>query len=166
MKPNKQPQMSRWGIGPLFTGISLIYSLIIFGLSYFYFPLRFTLFREVVNFLVGGILMFIGLLLFFAGAYTLHKKFNSEKLQTKGVYALMRHPIYGSWIVFIIPGIVIISGYVLGLTIPIFMYGTFKRLIRKEETCLQQRFGKEYWKYQQKVRAVFPMISWRRLKKD
>ncbi|MFH0701316.1 MAG: isoprenylcysteine carboxylmethyltransferase family protein [Candidatus Woesearchaeota archaeon] len=149
-------KMSRFGIGPWFATLSIIYTLIVLGVSHFFLPLQFYLVSLIVNYVLGAILIFFGLVFFFLSAYQLHRNFNSEKLQTKGAYAFMRHPIYGTWIVFIVPGLVLIFPYLLGITIPFVMYGIFRLLIVKEEKYLLKRFGKKYLEYSKKVHRVFP----------
>ncbi|MEK6937781.1 MAG: isoprenylcysteine carboxylmethyltransferase family protein [Nanoarchaeota archaeon] len=149
-------KMSRFGIGPWFALISLIYAAIIFGISYFFLPLQFYLVSIIVNYVLGAVLVLSGLIFFSISAYQLHNNFNSGKLQTNGAYAFMRHPIYGTWIVFIVPGLVLIFPYLLGITIPFVMYGIFRGLIVKEEKYLLKKFGKKYLEYTKKVHRVFP----------
>jgi protein-S-isoprenylcysteine O-methyltransferase Ste14 len=84
-------------------------------------------------------------------------------LATKGVYAYFRHPIYGSWIVFIIPGIVLIVNSLIGLTIPVFMYIVFKTTIGEEDKYLEEKFGEEYDEYKRKVGSLFPKF-WKAFK--
>jgi protein-S-isoprenylcysteine O-methyltransferase Ste14 len=98
----------------------------------------------------------MGAPIFIISGFTLHKYFDEGKLITKGVYAYFRHPIYGSWIVFIIPGIVLILNSLLGLTIPFVMYAIFKILVAEEEIYLEEKFGDQYFEYKRKVGGIFP----------
>lgn len=148
--------MSRFGIGPWFALLSMVYTAIVFGISYFLLPIQFYLASILVNYILGVILIIFGLVFFFISAYQLHKNFHSNKLQTKGAYAFMRHPIYGTWILFIAPGMVFIFPYLLGITVPMVMYGIFRLLIVKEEKYLLKKFGKKYLEYTKKVHRVFP----------
>jgi protein-S-isoprenylcysteine O-methyltransferase Ste14 len=151
--------MTRWGIGPKFTCISVVYAASVFLLNHIYFPfLRFTLLSNTVNVIVGIILIAIGIPIFVIPAFTIDKYFFEGKLCTTGVYAFLRHPIYGAWITFIVPGIVIIRGSLLGLSIPIVMYIVVRMLIVKEEQYLEMKFGKAYVDYTQQVGAVFPRL--------
>jgi len=104
----------------------------------------------------GILLVIIGLPIFLIPGITIDKYFNKGKLATKGIYGYFRHPIYGSWIVFIVPGIVLIVNSLLGLTVPIFIYIAFKILIVEEEKYLEDKFGEEYFEYKRKVGAIFP----------
>lgn len=155
-------EMTRWGVGPEFTLVSIIYAIVIFLLNSSWFPsLTFVILSREVTLVLGVMLITVGFLIFLIPAVTIDKYFFEGKLCTTGIYSFIRHPIYGSWIVFIIPGIVLIRGSLLGISIPIFMYAVFKILIPQEEDYLEKKFGKEYLEYKRKVNAIFPTI-WRK----
>lgn len=155
-------EMTRWGVGLKFMLISVVYAMVIFILHSFWFTtLIFVIISREVNLILGIILIMVGLLIFLIPAFTIDKYFYEGKLCTTGIYSFIRHPIYGAWIVFIIPGIVLIRGSLLGISIPIFMYVVFKILIPEEEEYLEKKFGKEYLEYKKKVNAIFPTI-WRK----
>ncbi len=155
----KTKPMTRWGIGPQFTIISLIYAAIVLVIQNTLLPeLRFIIYSTRINKIIGIVLMHIGFIIFLIPAFTIDKYFSEGKLCTKGVYAYLRHPIYAAWISFIVPGFVIFRGSVLGITIPIFMYIIFRALIPVEEKYLLDRFGDEYREYKSKVWAVFPKL--------
>jgi protein-S-isoprenylcysteine O-methyltransferase Ste14 len=46
----------------------------------------------------------------------------------------------------------------LGLTVPFFMYGVFKVMIKEEEEYLEDKFGEAYFEYKRKVGSIFPKI--------
>jgi len=152
-------QMTRWGVGPKFTIISLIFAVIVFAIQTIVFPeLKFIIYTRLINTIVGTFLIGVGLIIFLIPAFTIDRYFYESKLCKKGVYAYLRHPIYASWISFIVPGIVILRGSILGVTIPIFMYIVFRTLIPIEEKYLIEKFGDEYFEYKSKVWAVFPKL--------
>jgi len=152
-------QMTRWGIGPKFTIISLIYATVVFAIQDTVFSeVRFIIYSTLINSIIGIVLILIGLIIFFIPAFTIDKYFYEGRLCKKGVYAYLRHPIYASWISFIVPGIVILRGSALGITIPIFMYIIFRLLIPVEENYLIDKFGDEYLEYKSKVWDVFPKL--------
>ena len=152
-------QMTRWGIGPQFTIISLIYAAIVFTIQNTLFAeFRFVIYSTLINKILGMVLILIGFIIFLIHAFTIDKYFYEGKLCTKGVYAYLRHPIYAAWISFIAPGFVIFRGSILGISIPIFMYLVFRALIPVEEKYLLDKFGDEYLEYQSKVWAVFPKL--------
>ncbi|MFX0117543.1 MAG: methyltransferase family protein [Candidatus Hodarchaeota archaeon] len=152
-------QMARWGIGPKFTIISFIYTAIVFAIqNTFLSEFRFVIYSKFINQILGIVLILIGFIIFLIPAFTIDKYFYEGKLCTKGIYAYLRHPIYASWISFIVPGFVILRGSTLGVTIPIFMYVIFRALIPVEEKYLIDKFGDEYVEYQSRVWAVFPKL--------
>ena len=158
MSEKTKKQMTRWGIGPRFTIISLTYAIIIFVLEYISFldvPIPIP---RILSLVSGMILIVIGLPVFLIPAFTIDKYLRKGQLATKGIYGYFRHPIYASWTIFIVPGIVLIKGSLLGLTIPVFMYLVFKIMISEEEEYLEKKFGTEYIEYKKKVNAVFPKL--------
>ena len=158
MSDKIEKQMTEWGIGPKFTIISLSYAVVVVLIYYIFFPTLTIPIPRVLSIGLGILLVLIGLPIFFLPGLAVHKYFNEGKLATNGVYAYFRHPIYGSWIVFIVPGIILIFNSLLGLTVPIFMYVIFRILIREEEVYLEEKFGEEYFEYKRKVGSIFPKL--------
>ena len=76
---------------------------------------------------------------------------------------MCRHPVYGAWVVFNVPGLVLLANSWIGLFVPVLMYVTLRLLVRREETYLEQTFGEEYRRYRERTPAVFPLPwRWRR----
>jgi protein-S-isoprenylcysteine O-methyltransferase Ste14 len=107
---------------------------------------------------LGTILIVIGIPLFIVSGIMVHTHISRGKLCTTSVYAYFRHPLYAAWVVFIVPGIVIITGSVLAILWPGFLYVLFKAFTKEEEKYLRETFGKEYSTYEKEVNAVFPKI--------
>jgi protein-S-isoprenylcysteine O-methyltransferase Ste14 len=85
--------------------------------------------------------------------------YKSESLYTKGVYSFCRHPLYSSWIVFIVPGIMLLTNSWVLLTVPLFMYFLFRLLIEEEESYLLKKYGEEYKNYKNNVGLLFPKLK-------
>jgi protein-S-isoprenylcysteine O-methyltransferase Ste14 len=69
---------------------------------------------------------------------------------------------FSAWIVFIIPGLVLLSrSWPLFLT-PLVAYLMFKLLIRRESDCLEKRFGDAYRRYRAELPELFPLSRGRR----
>ena len=152
-------KMTRWGIGPTFGILTCLYSLAIYDINRLWpWTFSFSYQNEI-----GIALMVIGFIIFIYPAVTIDKYFNEGKLRTTGLYSVCRHPIYASWVLIIIPGIIIYWGAILGLTIPFYAYLAVRSFINKEENYLFNKFGIEYLSYKNKVNAIFPkiFISWR-----
>lgn len=149
--------MTQWGIGFTLLFIGLIYSIIIVGINFLYFPnFRFVIINPLGNIIVGLFIILVGLLLFILPAKGVVRSFYDGKLCTSGIYKYIRHPIYAGWIFVIVPGAVVITGCYLGFTIPLIMYIVFRKLIFKEEIYLENKFGEEYLAYKKNVGSVFP----------
>lgn len=151
-------QMTRWGVGPQFTIISGVYAVVV-GIIHFIWLSHLTIpLPRYLSLILGLVLLIAGLPIFVIPGLTIDKYFNEKKLATRGIYGYFRHPIYGSWIIFIIPGIVLIINSLIGLTIPVFMYVVYKILIVEEERYLEESFGKEYEEYKKNVGGIFPKL--------
>ena len=108
-------------------------------------------------FLVAGIgLVVVGVPMLVLAARAATFAYNSDKLATTGIFGLTRNPIYSAWIVFIIPGLVLMSrSWPLFLT-PVVAYLIFKARIGRENEYLEKRFGEEYRKYKAQVNELIP----------
>ena len=157
-------RMSRWGIGPLFASLSIGYGMISLFVSWAYRPVfRMEMVPRGALIGLGVCLVVIGLLFFLVSVRAVHRAYNAGRLVTEGVYRCCRHPLYASWVVFIVPGIVLLTGSWLGITIPVFMYFLLRVLVKKEEVHLEEVFGSEYLAYKEKVPCVLP-VGWARSK--
>jgi protein-S-isoprenylcysteine O-methyltransferase Ste14 len=114
-----------------------------------------------VNITLGMVLILLGIPLFIMSGIMVHTHISKGKLCTTGVYAYFRHPLYAAWVVFITPGIAIITGSIVAISWPIFLYVLFKIFTVEEEAYLRRKFGDDYLRYEREVNAVFPKI-WQR----
>jgi len=151
-------QMTLLGVGLKFAIISCIYTAVILALHFLWVPHLSVPIPRVFTQIFGIVLLITGVTIYLISGLSIHKYFNDGKLATKGVYAYFRHPIYGSWIVFIIPGVVLLINSLIGLTIPIFMYVVFKILIVEEDKYLEEKFGEEFFNYKKRVGEIFPKL--------
>lgn len=141
--------MHRWGVGPRFGVLTAVYAAIVYILHTMFVPnWIFSGGKGIgIVFFVSGVLMLL---------YTL--LFNRNHLRTKGLYSRVRHPIYSSWIVLILPGIVLYWGSFLGISIPIFAYIIFKKYIHIKEDYFLRIFGLQYRNYMEETNALFPKL--------
>jgi protein-S-isoprenylcysteine O-methyltransferase Ste14 len=88
--------------------------------------------------------------------------YGGDALVTTGVFALVRHPIYSSWIVLIFPGLALLcrSWPLLGASLA--AYIVFKTSIGKEDEYLDRRFGSAYREYRSRVNEIIPFPRFRR----
>lgn len=151
--------MTRWGVGPKFTVVSLVMAILIFTIHYAWLA-HFTIpLPRTLTLILGVVLIIIGIPVFLVPGLTIDRYFKQGELATRGVYSYIRHPIYGAWIVFITPGIIFIFNVLIGFFIPPLMYAVFKTFIVEEERYLEEKFGREFMEYKQKVGSIFPKFK-------
>ena len=150
-------KMSSWGIGPVFGALSLSYGILTAVISHHFYPV-FTI-GIVPNWLLpilGIALIAIGVPFFLISRKTIKRAYRADKLVTDGIFRCCRHPLYASFVVFIVPGIFLLINSWIGLTTPIFMYVILRVLVKKEETYLENVFGSEYLEYKRNVPCIVP----------
>ena len=149
--------MSRWGIGPIFVFLSFVYSIIMISLTRYFYPVfQMDFIPRPILIVIAFILLMIGIPFFIFSVITLNKAYNSNILVKSGAYQYCRHPIYASWVVFIVPGMVLLANSWLGLTVPVFMYIVLRILVKKEEVYLENVFGHDYHVYKQNTPCILP----------
>ena len=111
--------------------------------------------------IVGSLLIVAGASFYFVAARDLRKGLTEGNLVTTGLYSLVRHPLYASNILFVVPGIALLCKSWLLLCVPLFMYGAFRLFIPAEDRYLLKQFGRQFEEYRDKTNAVFPKV-WRR----
>jgi protein-S-isoprenylcysteine O-methyltransferase Ste14 len=156
--------VTRWGVGPRWVLLSALFSAPAVAARVLW-PDLFTirLVPRPLVVVVGVVLLGLGVPLCVAGVVRLARGFPKGELFTGGAYALCRHPIYGSWIVFGVPGSVLLADSWIGLLVPFAMYAALRLLVREEEEWLERTFGDEYRAYRDRVPAVLPVPRfWRR----
>jgi len=77
------------------------------------------------------------------------------RLETRGPFAVMPNPIYGSWILFVIPGISLVLNWWPVLLTSVVMYAAQRMFIREEDDALREKFGGQYDEYRKKVLIPF-----------
>jgi len=151
-------KMSRWGVGPTFASLSIGYGLMALAISRYFHPaFQIDLIPHRLLSILGIVLILIGVPFFIIAVKSVSRAYNADALVTDGIFRCCRHPLYGSWVVFIVPGIVFLTKSWMALTTPIFMYLILRKLVRKEEVYLETVFGAEYIAYKKEVPGIFPM---------
>lgn len=157
-------KMSRWGIGPIFAFLSISYGIIVLAISRYFYPVfQIPIIPTWLLSTLGFTLILIGVPFFIVSVKTVMKAYNSDKLVTQGIYRCCRHPLYSAWVVFIVPGIVLLANSWIGLTAPLFMYFLLCKLVIKEEVYLEHVFGSEYIEYKNEVPCILPIGYIRKL---
>lgn len=151
-------EMSRWGVGPRILLSAAGYAVLAGVLTGLY-PDLFLL-RVIpypVFLAVGLVLLTAGIPMVVIAGRAAMMAYNRDQLATTGIFGLTRNPIYSAWIVFIIPGLVVLSRSWLLLLTPLVAYAAFKLLIRRENDYLEKRFGQAYLDYKARVNELLPI---------
>jgi hydroxyacylglutathione hydrolase len=154
-------QMTIWGVGPKFTVFSVLCLVLALIVHYVWYP--FFVIQGVSYIVLGAIglvLIAIGVPIWVTASREVDRAFETGELATQGVYALCRHPIYGSATFFVIPGILLFFRSWVLLAVPVAMVILARLLLRREEAYLRERFGRAYLEYAVRVNALFPRV-WR-----
>ncbi len=82
-----------------------------------------------------------------------------HELITRGIYGVIRHPMYASQWLLAIATPLLLQNWIAGfLNLLVFIPFYFLR-VKAEEQLMMERFGDQYRAYMQKVGAVFPKIG-------
>lgn len=152
-------EISYLGVGPkIFICISPF--ILIFGIISFLLE---PIFQIPIDYywliLLGGILLIIGLISFIYSEINLRKAFKASELLTTKASSYLRHPMYASMGLGILPGILIfLNSWFLLLILPIY-YLLVRIFIREEEEYLEKIFGDKYVHYKEKMNAFFPKFK-------
>jgi protein-S-isoprenylcysteine O-methyltransferase Ste14 len=151
-------KMTRWGVGLELAFFFVLYSLIIIAFHLYYGEkLRVYAIPYWILATGGVVLIVIGIIFLVAARKKIKRTFGTGMLCTIGVYSICRHPVYASWVIFIVPGLVLLANSWAALTIPPVMYVILRILVSKEEQYLEQKFGDEFRSYKKRVPAVLPL---------
>ncbi len=155
-------RMTIWGVGPKILFPTFAY-LVVAGIATYLWP-AVCLVRAVpyVFFLAPGVvLLAIGLPMLVIAVVSVKAAFKRDELATTGIFGVVRNPIYAAWIVFNIPGLVLLLRSWPMFFAPFLAYGLFKMLVRKEEKYLEERFGQAYLDYRSRVNEIIPVPGFR-----
>jgi hydroxyacylglutathione hydrolase len=154
-------EMTVWGVGPTFTVFSVLCLALALVVHCVWYPL-FVIqgMPYVVLVVIGLILISIGLPMWIAASKEVDRAFEAGELATQGIYALCRHPIYGSAIFFVVPGILLFFRSWVLLTVPVAMVVLARLLVRREEAYLREKLGQAYSEYARSVNVLLPRV-WR-----
>ena len=122
-------RMPIWGVGPKIIVPTFAYMAVV-GIATYLWP-AVCLIRAVpyVLFLVPGVvLLAIGLPMLVVAAVSVKVAYKKDELATTGIFGVVRNPIYSAWIVFIIPGLVLLFRSWPMFVAPFMAYGLFKML--------------------------------------
>ena len=106
-----------------------------------------------VEMALGYLIIVTGLLLVIKGWVRIY--FGGNRLQTAGVYGIVRHPQYVGIVLVVIGQLVHWPTILTAVLAPVIVLA-YGDLARKEEASLVKRFGRAYLEYRQRVPRFFP----------
>ena len=147
------------GVGPKIL-ITLCPFLVLFGILNSIFQ---TIFQIPINYywmvIIGSILIILGVFIFIYSERIIKPAYDASEFITIKIYAYVRHPMYMSWGLGTLPGILCyFNSWFLFLTLPIY-YLIVRMYIIKEEKFLLNKFGDDYAYYKEEVNAFFPKLK-------
>jgi hydroxyacylglutathione hydrolase len=151
--------MNIWGIGPRLILLTSLFAVPVLAAQWIVYP-RFTIQGPpfAVFAVPGSVLIALGLSIWIWASRSVDRAYAEGTLATQGVYALCRHPIYGSAVCFVLPGVLLFFRSWLLLSIPAAAYVICRLLAAKEEGHLLRKFGPAYREYARSVPALFPAV--------
>ena len=150
-------KMNRWGIGPIFAFLSIAYGMMtLFTSRCFYPAFQISFVPDWLMVVLGIALIGFGVPFFIVAIRTVMRAYNADELVTDGIFKCCRHPLYGSWVVLIVPGICFFANSWIAFTTPVFMYLILRQLVKNEEAYLESVFGSEYREYKESVPCIIP----------
>ena len=152
-----EKRMSRWGVGPRISVVAVAYALVAGAATYAWPDVCLLQFLPRAVFVgIAVVLLAIGIPMLLVAGATVMRAYNRDELVTSGIFAVVRHPIYSAWIVWIVPGLVLLTQSWPLLLTPCVAFLRFKAVIRREDEYLHQRFGPAYDAYRSRVNELFP----------
>ena len=148
-----------FGVGPyIIYGMGLV---TVIGIVLFGYVFKIGILESpwtIVFRIVGAILIALGVVIWFIGALRsdMDESITENKLQTKGIYAWVRNPMYSGWWITMI-GITLMWHNVWMLILPVINWCIMTvSLINSEEKWLLALYGKDYEEYKKCVNRCIP----------
>jgi protein-S-isoprenylcysteine O-methyltransferase Ste14 len=150
---------TRLGAGPKWALPTVLYFATAISVHYAGYP------TFVIRQLPGAVCATASGLLFAVGAtayawalLNLRTGLRGGRLVTRGPYSLVRHPLYAASILFVLPGVALLSRSWLLLPMPAVAYIGARIFISAEERELHHRFGEAFEEYRKRTNALVPRM--------
>jgi protein-S-isoprenylcysteine O-methyltransferase Ste14 len=117
------------------------------------------------NFIIGTIGLVVGLWLFHQSHADLGRNWSTtleirdeHQLVTNGLYTLVRHPMYLSFLVYSAGQMLVLPNWIVGPAYGVAMALVFALRLRPEEQMMLEEFGDEYRAYMRRTKRLIPGI--------
>lgn len=148
-----------FGIGPyLITGIALVE---LIGIIMFGYVLKIGSLDGVwvwIFRILGIVLVISGIIVWYIGAVrsNMDKSITENRLQTEGIYKVVRNPMYSGWWI-LISGVCLMWHNYMLISVILLNWGIITIvLINTEEKWLLNLYGQEYLDYKRRVNRCIP----------
>jgi protein-S-isoprenylcysteine O-methyltransferase Ste14 len=153
---------TRFGAGPKWALPTVLYFAVAVTVHFIHYP------QFVIRQLAWGSCVAIAASLVLSGATVylsalipLRRALKERRLITSGLYSVVRHPLYASSILLILPGVALLVRSWLLLPMPAVAYIAAHAYIPAEDAQLRGRFGNAFDRYQRTTNALVPRL-WHR----
>jgi len=149
--------VSRWGVGLPIALVTLPWTVGAVAAHIVWHPL-FAMEGWMWSVLagVGGAMLLLGVGLYAWCVRVIRRAWRRGDLATTGPYARCRHPRYASWMFLMVPGLCLMSGSWLLLSVPVVMYAATRLLVGREERAMEKRFGEAWRAYRARTGRFWP----------
>jgi protein-S-isoprenylcysteine O-methyltransferase Ste14 len=151
------PKPNRWGVGPKWALPTALCFVVALGAHILTYP-RFLITRvsSATCLVVGALFVAAGVYVYVTALMSLRKGLRSGALVTHGLYGIMRHPLYASSILLIMPGVAFAFCSWLLLPVPVLAYVACRLVLPAEDDELLERYGQQFSQYRQRTNALYP----------
>ena len=140
------------GAGPKIMAPLIVTFAVTAWISYAYQPaFNYPIEIYEITVALGALLLVIGVPFWLLSVALFLPAWFSGRLETRGPFAVMMNPIYGSWVVLIIPGISLVVSWWPILLTSVVTYAAHRMFIHEEDEFLRQKFDGQYEEYRKKV---------------
>lgn len=151
-----------FGVGPYIVyGIAMVNAIGIILLEYVFKIGILESPWTIIFRIVGSLMIVLGGVIWYIGALRsdMDASITENRLQTKGIYALVRNPMYSGWWI-TLSGITLMWHNAWMLILPVIDWAIMTVvLINTEEKWLHNLYGNEYAEYKKRVNRLIP---WKR----
>ncbi|MGI0518183.1 isoprenylcysteine carboxylmethyltransferase family protein [Treponema denticola] len=165
MKKENQEHLPVMGVGPVCIAIMIAFTAAGIALVKFNMLISGDVGGGVITvlFVIAGILCIAGgIILWYAAVFSakIDITIKSNRLETGGVYAIVRNPIYSAFLFICIGALLFCRNWYVLILPPLFWVYLTVFMKLTEEKWLSERFGEEYKAYCKRVNRFIP---WRKI---
>jgi len=165
MKKENQEHLPVMGVGPVCIAIMIAFTAAGIALVKFNMLTSGYVGGGVITvlFVIAGILCIAGgIILWYAAVFSakIDITIKSNRLETGGVYAIVRNPIYSAFLFICIGALLFCRNWYVLILPPLFWVYLTVFMKLTEEKWLSERFGEEYKAYSKRVNRFIP---WRKI---